>query len=914
MRLAMARHDELIEAAVTSNGGVVVRPRGEGDSRFAVFARATGAVVSARDIQQALAAELWPTPRPLRVRMALHTGEVELRAGDYYGSDVNRCARLRALGYGGQTLLSQATFDLVRDSLPEKVSLRDLGEHRLKDLQRPERVFQLDVAGLPNEFPPLQSIDAFPNNLPVQLTSFVGRSAELKEVEQLLATPHLLTLTGPGGTGKTRLALQLAAEVLGNFPDGVWLVELAPLADPSLVPQSVAGVLGVSQFGGRPVLEALNEFLRSKQLLLVLDNCEHLIEDCAMLASRLLRAAPALKIVATSREPLGIAGETIYRVPSLDLPDSPELSAAQLAEYGAIQLFVERATAARPNFQMTEGNAASIAQICARLDGIPLAIELAAARVKALSPEQIASRLDDRFRLLTGGSRTALPRQQTLRALIDWSYELLSEPERVLLRRLAVFVGGWTLEAAEQVCADRDRSISLSSSEVLDLLARLVDRSLVTADETDERETRYRFLETIRQYARDKLLEAGEAELVRDRQMRYFERFTAECAPRLVGASAPLVTMRLQAEEGNILAVMTWAADRDPELALRTAGNLLQFRGRPTHIAGMRPALEAALTRLNKLPAAVGDASAEREHARAAALSALGRVTMDQGDMVAAIPTLKQAVSLARGVDDKRLLAFTLGVLGGVYALMGDFEAAGGAIDQSIESARAAGSKGLLAVGLGVRGRVRALQRQDYGGARADLQEALRAAMEVGDRGAMGMSQIVLAEIDLLQGRYAEAETLLHDAMARLHEARDWVFENIARSDLADARRLTGDYAQATLLYQHVIHNYQLSGNRGAIARCLECLAFMQVQQAETLPDDRRTEYSRRAAEWFGAAQVIREAGGAQMSVREPEEYGQYVSRLKAMMSDRAREAAWAEGRRATLDHVLEQLREATNP
>jgi predicted ATPase len=326
---------------------------------------------------------------------------------------------LRALAFGGQTLLSNATFDLVRAALPTHVTLRDLGEHRLKDLQRPEHVFQLDVAGLPVDFPPLRSLHAFPNNLPIQLTSFVGRDRELKEVGSLLATSHLLTLTGPGGTGKTRLELQVSAGELESFADGVWLVELAPLADPLLIPQTVAGVLGAPQQGGRPASEVLSDFLKPKKRLLLLDNCEHLIEECAALTSNLLRACPGLKILATSREPLGISGETIYRVPSLDLPDATERGAALISGHGAIRLFVERAAAVKPNFRLTDGNAASVAQICGRLDGIPLAIKLAAARVKALSPEQIAIRLDDRFRLLTGGSRTALPRQQTLRALID---------------------------------------------------------------------------------------------------------------------------------------------------------------------------------------------------------------------------------------------------------------------------------------------------------------------------------------------------------------------------------------------------------------------------------------------------------------------------------------------------------------
>jgi len=417
-----------------------VRPRGEGNSRFCVFARATDAVVAAAAIQQALHAEPWPTATPLRVRMALHTGEADLRDGDYYGSAVNRCARLRAIAHGGQALLSMATEELVRDGLPAGVTLHDLGEHRLSDLARPERVFQLLAPGLPDDFPPLRSLDALPHNLPVQLTSFVGRERELAAVRAALAAHRLVTLTGAGGCGKTRLGLQVAADALAAFADGAWFVDLAALADAALLPQAVLAALGLPEAPGRPPLAALADVLRRRALLLVLDNCEHLVEACARLADALLRACPRLRILATSREVLGVPGEATHRVPSLGVPD-PGLTLAvayggsrdsggpaleRLRRCEAVQCFVERALLVRPGFTLTAGNAPALAQVCRRLDGIPLALELAAARVRVLSVEQLAARLDDRFRLLTGGSRTALRRQQTLAAAIDWSYDLLS--------------------------------------------------------------------------------------------------------------------------------------------------------------------------------------------------------------------------------------------------------------------------------------------------------------------------------------------------------------------------------------------------------------------------------------------------------------------------------------------------------
>jgi predicted ATPase len=386
--------------------------------------------------------------------MGLHLGEVERQGGHYFGAPLYRCARLTATAHGGQVVLSAAAAELVRGALPEAASLRDLGEHRLRDLAGPERVFQLGHPDLPADFPALRALDVVPHNLPLQLTSFVGRERELAELAHLLAAHRLVTATGPGGTGKTRLALQAAAEALPDAPDGVWLVELAALADPALVPQAVAVAVGVREEPGRALVATLSDALRPKRLLLVLDNCEHLLEACARLADVLLRACPHLTILATSREALGLAGEAPYRVPSLSLPDaSPGPPAGALSRSEAVRLFAERAAVVRPGFAVTEDNASAVAAVCARLDGIPLALELAAARVRVLPVEQLLGRLEDRFRLLTGGSRTALERHQTLRAAVDWSYGLLTEPERRLFDRLAVFAGGFSLEAAESVGA-----------------------------------------------------------------------------------------------------------------------------------------------------------------------------------------------------------------------------------------------------------------------------------------------------------------------------------------------------------------------------------------------------------------------------------------------------------------------------
>jgi class 3 adenylate cyclase len=450
MQLALARHDAIAREAVERSRGAVVKMNGDGV--HAAFDDPLDAVVAALRMQEMLANPAATHSVALRVRCGLHAGPSEHRDNDFFGSTVNRAARIANAAHGGQVLLSQAVAVLVANRLPAGVALRDLGAVRLRDLASPERVFQVLHPSLRENFPALRTLEATPNNLTQQLTSFVGRKRELDEVRTLLRNARLLTLVGAGGIGKTRLSQQLAADVMDDFPDGVWFVELAALSDPRLVPQSVAFVLGVKEEAGHPVVEALEKFTKDRRLLIVLDNCEHMVQACAELATRLLRSGPHLKILTSSREHLRVAGETSYPVPALAAPEPGKTSThAALTRYEAVLLFIDRASAVQPAFQLTDLNASAVADICQRLDGIPLAIELAAARVRTLSVEMIAARLGDRFRLLAGGDRTAMPRQQTLRALIDWSYDLLTENERSLFRRLAIFAGGFTLEAAEAI-------------------------------------------------------------------------------------------------------------------------------------------------------------------------------------------------------------------------------------------------------------------------------------------------------------------------------------------------------------------------------------------------------------------------------------------------------------------------------
>lgn len=553
MHMALARHDEILRSSIEDGGGYVFTTAG--DSFAAAFASAPDAARAATAAQEALTAEPWETAEPLRVRMAVHTGTAEERDGDYFGPALNRSARLLGVGHGGQILLSESAAVLVGDGSPDE--LIDLGEHRLKDLTEPERIFQLgDTPG--ERFPPLRSLEAYPNNLPLQLTSFIGRDAQLEEIARLIDEHRLLTLTGVGGSGKTRLALQAAGAVIERFPDGAWLIELAPVSDPGMIPAAVIDGLGISVRGSTTPSEALKGFLADRTLLLVLDNCEHLLDEAARLSDEVLHAAPAVHIVATSREGLAVAGERLLQVPSLEVGgDTEDWMSASESE--AVRLFSDRAVEVQPGFALNEDTVPAVVHMCRRLDGMPLAIELAAAQVRILPVEQIAERLDDRFRLLTGRSRTALPRQQTLLATVEWSYDLLTEGEKLLFDRLAVFRGGFTLEAAEAVCSGE----GLDESEVLMLLTHLVDKSLVVSEGAALGPARFQMLETLPQFSLERLSERQATDAVRRRHAAYFLAFAEEAEPALETAAMAEWLDRLEADHDNMRAALGWMIDSE---------------------------------------------------------------------------------------------------------------------------------------------------------------------------------------------------------------------------------------------------------------------------------------------------------------------------------------------------------------
>lgn len=554
MRAALERHDAILRQVINAHGGYVFATGG--DAFSAAFPRASDAVAAALNAQAELAAEGWPAEAPIAVRMGLHTGEANEREGDYFGPAVNRAARINAIAHGGQVLCSEMTAGLVED----EATLADLGKHRLRDLSAPQRVFQVGDG----VFPPLRTIDAFPGNLPLQVSSFVGRAKELERTAAALIDSRVVTLTGVGGVGKTRLALQVAAEVLPRFSDGAWLCELAPLRDPAGVPDTIAALFDLIPRGGQTLEQAVEEFLRGKELLLVLDNCEHLLQATAVLVEMLERSCPRLVVLATSREGLGIDGERILVVPSLSAPGiSARLDA--VADSDAARLFLERGQAVKDDFTLTEENAASVGQLCRRLDGIPLAIELAAARLPAMNPAELARRLDRRFEVLAGGRRGAIERHQTLRAAIDWSYELATDPQRRLLARLTVFAGGCTLEAVEAVC----EGTPVEHGDVWELIASLVSQSLVVAEDHGL-DTRYRLLETIRQYGEERLEEHGETAGLRRRHAHYYAELATRLGGSRLGPDQVESGVRLAAEQENILRAMNTAVDAgDVDLAFR---------------------------------------------------------------------------------------------------------------------------------------------------------------------------------------------------------------------------------------------------------------------------------------------------------------------------------------------------------
>lgn len=785
MRLALARHDALCRAAVERHSGTIVKTTGDGV--HAAFDHATDAVAAAVHMQLALAAPQAGDDIALRIRCGLHCGADERRGGDFYGRAVNRAARIMSAAHGGQILVSQAVADAVRAAAPTGVSLRDLGVVRLRDLAAPERIYQVVHPRLRADFPALRSLEATPNNLAQQLNSFIGRRRELTEVRRLLAANRLVTLLGMGGIGKSRLSVQLGAEVLDDYPDGVWLIELAPVTDPQLVPQAVASVLGIKEEPGASLLDALLKFTRDRTLLIILDNCEHLVHACAEVAKRLLQAGPGVKILATSRDALQIAGETVFQLAPLAAPDPRTQAAADaLAQSDAVRLFVERAGAAQPAFRLTADNAQAVATICHQLDGIPLALELAAARTRALPVEAIAARLNDRFRLLASGDRTVLPRQRTLRALIDWSYDLLAPPERTLFQRLAVFAGGWTLEAAEAVGAGG----AIEAADVLELLARLVEKSLVIADIESGR---YRMLETVRQYALERLREAGDEEATRTRHLERCVHLAEQAFPELAGPQQGLWLRRLDEDRDNLLAAIAFSGDADARAA---AGFRLVYALRPYWIN------RGLLTLGHQVTSAVLGWPALQAPTidRCRALFGAGQMCFFTGRDVQARAYLTESLAIARRLDRSDVVERVLQPLGMACLAEGDLRAARTHLEEALALAREQDDLRELAGALNSVAMLRRMEGR-LADAEAMYRQTVEAARAVGNDESIAIGLLNLAMVQVLSGRGDEAgpNLLEADAIGRRIGSRP-----VQRSFLevcAGVAAAAGDFERAALYF-----------------------------------------------------------------------------------------------------------------
>ena len=877
MAAASARNDHIVREQIEASGGHVFKA--VGDAHRAVFADPVAALSSAVAIQRAVSAEPWASTVPIRVCMALHSGACAERDGDYVGPVVNRAARLLDVGHGGQILVTAATYALLADRLPGGVGLRDLGEQRLRDLGRAERVFQVTGPGLAEEFGVLRSLDdpALRHNLPSQATSFVGRTAELAELRALVSGgSRLVTIAGPAGIGKSRLALQAAADALDGSGDGAWLAELAPVAEPELVPRIAAAALGVREAPGRPVLDTLIDAVADRDLLMILDNAEHMLGAVAELANAVIRSCPRACLLVTSREPLGISGEHVFRVPGLTVPPADLAVPDRLAAFESVQLFAEHAAMHQRGFIVDDANAAAVAAICVRLDGIPLALELAAARLGSLSVSEISARLDQRFWLLTTGSRTALPRHQTLRALIDWSYDLLSPQERIVFDRLSVFAGGWTLEAAEAVASGGD----VAEWQVLDLLAALVGKSLVQAD-VIHGSTRYRLLETLRAYAAERLAQRGGAGLreARSAHLDHYLALVETAAARLRRADEVRWLDSIEAEFDNIRATLAFSvADPDSaEPGLRLAAGLRSFVFSRGHSGEVIEALGALLRRPDA-----------RQPTRSLALALVTNCKLlTHFDRSPDIPSMaEEAITIARSLADDDLAADALAALNWFSFLQGDLSAALARADEAIALARAARNPIRLVVALGHRAVFKA-ETGDLDASLADYQEVLSLSRASGDNYTLVVTLINLGVDQVVAGEFPAAVAYLKDGL-RVADAHGYQhLSAAAKMNLGFAHLMNEDAASARRFLIGVLDTARVTDEKTWVHGALLGLALAAGADADPAV----------AATLHGAADHQYEQAGQAFDTKESKMRNSGQARLRDALGDAVFDAAYQHGR-----------------
>jgi len=875
----LAGHHALVRSALAGHDGREVDT--QGDAFFAVFSSPRACVAAVLEMQQALQARAWPGGVRVRVRMGIHCGEAERTAAGLVGLEVHRAARVAAVAHGGQVLVSEPAAALVRDWLPPGSALADLGMHRLKDLGRLERIFQLHGPGLQGEFPPLRSLGnpALPNNLPAQLSAFIGRVREVAEVRALVESCRLVTLTGAGGCGKTRLGLQVAAGLLDGSGDGVWLVELAAVTDQDAVPAAISQALRLAgQPRGRPVLEALLDALTLQDVLIVLDNCEHLIGGCAKTAEAIVRRCPRVHLLATSREPLGIGGEAIYRVPSLSLPRRGDLDSGTPGSSDAVALFADRARANGVALSVDEQTGPLVVSVCRRLDGMPLAIELAAARLRSMSLAELHDRLDQRFRLLTGGSRTALERQQTLRATVGWSYSLLTGAERVLLARLSVFAGSFGLAAAEAVCG----SGGLDVLDVADLLGSLVDKSLVVA-EPARTGVRYRLLETIRLFAAERLAEAGdgEAAAVAAAHCAHFLAVAEQAAAYLTGPEQGKWLARLDADQANLRRAAEYAADRPDGTALVlrlgvTLGRYWTACSREQEAFGLLvPALQrpGARADLGLYAATVVTAAHAAQIIDNATARQLG----------------EQAVEVARQVGDDRLLISALACLCGAYFFAGEPEKGLPLGQEAVERARQLGDDVLLAASL--RGYLLTI---DPARSLPLYTEAIACTERSGDHLTNSILHNNAGCAALTAGDVPAARAHL-EAAAQAAQQIGWE-DAVVSTNLGGVLRAEGALDRARLMFEAALRSSRRNGDNRVRADAILGLACLAGDAGAW----------HRATVLHGIAQAFHDRTGIPLEEPDARHRQDSLDQARAHLGDEQMERAYAEGMALSIEQALD--------
>jgi predicted ATPase/class 3 adenylate cyclase len=906
----------------------------QGDAFFVAFARATDAVSGAVAAQRDLASHVWPEGVVVRVRMGIHTGEPMLYSEGYTGLDVHHAARIMSAGHGGQVLLSHTTRALVEYDLPTGVSLRDLGAHRLKDLQQKSHLYQLVIADFPADFPPLKTLDTHPNNLPVQLTPFIGREQELPAVQQLLCREdvRLLTLTGPGGAGKTRLGLQVAAELSDCFDDGVFFVNLAPVSDPALVVPTIAQALDIREGTGQPLLEHVKQELQHKHMLLLLDNFEQVVTAGVQLVD-VLAACPQLKILLTSREVLHVHAEHEFPVPSLALPDPGHLpDLAALSHYAAVALFLQRAQAVKPDFKITNTNARAIAEICVRLDGLPLAIELAAARMKLFPPQALLARLDQRLSVLTGTSRDVPARQQTLRNTISWSYYLLDAAEQRLFRRLSIFVGGCTLEAVEAVCADA--SDGGEAGQVLDRVVSLIDKSLLHQTEQEGQEPRLVMLETIREYGLEQMLVNGEIETARQGHAEYYLRLSEQAEPELVGPRQAMWLEWLEREHENLRAVMQWSLEqaegdrsdaRCRDIALRLGGALRQFWYMRSYFSEGRdfleralalrdgvaaPALAKALFAAARLNESLGyrdraEALCEESLALyrelgdtagiASSLHLLAVIAWGRGNLALSRTQEEQSLALFKELGDRRAVAYVLINLGSLAIDRGEYTRARSLLEDSLEMNKELGDTTSIADSLYHLARMCYWSQGDLAQAHRWLEESFALYQELGDKESIAYCLYLSGRLALAEGETALAYSRVEQAVALFKEMKQQHGTTVSLYALAQVVAAGGDHTRSQSLYEEGIAVARKASNRETLTFGLEGLASVVAAQGEVAW----------AARLWGAAETLRETSGAPIPPVERPAYESSVTAARAQLGEKPFATAWAEGRLMTPEQVL---------